>query len=170
MSESTDMTVPDMLDETAKRQLSAVALRVSGANYGEIARTLGFSTPQAAKSAILDALSNSATEAEIGQVRNLNERRLNKLLLSCWAKATDDDDEEHLQYVRMALAIIDRHSKLMGADAPSQMVVHTPDQKELVDWVSQMANQVTADGVAREADIIDAEIEEEGEKLDDGET
>lgn len=170
MSESTDIAVPDTLDETAKRQMSAVALRVAGANYGEIARTLGFSTPQAAKNAILDALSNSATEAEIGQVRNLNERRLNKLLLSCWSKATNPEDEEHLQYMRMALAIIDRHSRLMGADAPSQMVVHTPDQKELVEWVTNMANQVTAEGVAREAEIIDAEIEEEGEKLDDRET
>lgn len=145
------------------RQDSAVALRIAGAPYSEIARTLEYSSATQARIAVERALANTVGNESREQLRFLEARRLERLLRGLWKKATDPAQEEHLAAARTALAVIDRHSKLYGLDAPTEMVVYTPAASELEAWVSRMAQQVRGE-LPEEADIIGEvlEVRDEG--------
>ena len=85
--------------------------------------------------------------------------RLDRLLRSLWAKATDENSEEQIPASRTALAIVDRWIKLNGLDAPSEHVIYNPSQKELEAWVMHMTEQVVG-STPEERDIIEAEYSE----------
>lgn len=144
-----------------QRAEAALALRLSGAGYPAIARTLEYVNAAAARHAVEKILAASAHEAkDVATLRAMTSQRLERLLRSVWSKATDPDDEEHLAYSRTALAIIDRHARLVGADAPQKMEVYTPDQEAQEAWIRGMLEQVGPKGIEEEADIIDVEFEE----------
>lgn len=153
------------------RAAAAVALRIAGASFTSIAKELGYSSAYRARQAFERSLAESISvdaEDDLAKVRYLNGRRLERLLQSLWGRATNPRDVDHLAYARTALAVIDRHSKLMGTDAPQQMVVHTPSANEVEAWIVGMVNQVKGDAVG-EADIIEGEIvEDEARVLGDG--
>ena len=137
-----------------RRALSAVTLKVSGASYQAIARTLDYPSPDAARQAVELVLSETNDAQNRDVIRNLNGRRLDKLIRSVWGKATDQNDPEHLSAVRTAAMLIDRHIRLYGADAPTELVVHNPAAAEIETWVAQMAQQRLAQ-LPPEADVID---------------
>lgn len=149
----------DIKDRKARMQ-AAVAMRVAGANYSDIARTLEYPTTTLARQAVERALAASVGEESREQLRFLEGRRLERLLRSLWGKATDEDNEDHLAYVRTALAVIDRHARLYGADAPQEMIVYNPAGIEIEAWVANMARQVHGE-LPEEFDII------EGHAIDD---
>lgn len=139
------------------RQEAAVALRIAGATYSEIARTLEYASPSLARQAVERTLAQSAGDESRDQLRFIEARRLERLLRSLWSKATDEQDDEHLAAVRTAIAVIDRHARLYGLDAPQEMVVYTPAAQELEAWVAKMARQVHGE-LPQEHDIIEGAI------------
>lgn len=145
------------------RQEAAVGLRIAGAAYSEIAEVLGYSNATTARQAVERSLASTVGQESREQLRFLEARRLERILRGLWKKATDDKNAEHLAAARTALAVIDRHSKLYGLDAPTEMVVYTPAASELEAWVSRMATQVRGE-LPAEADIIGEvmEVEDEG--------
>lgn len=145
-------------EDAPTRAAAAVALRVDGAGWSDIARVLDYSSAQRARGAVERALADeTASPEQIEHVRWLNARRLEKILNSLMRRATNPKDPDHLQYARMAVVVIDRHLKLYGADAPQKMqVTYTPASQELQEWVMATARQVAE--VEEEADIIDAEV------------
>jgi len=161
-----ELIQPAASDAVQRRDRSAVALRLAGAPYEAIAKTLGYATTRQARAAVETVLANSVNEAvDLPQMRELTSRRIERLLRSVWSKATDPDSVDHLAYARTALALIDRHSRLMGLDAPQRLEVSTPDEATKEKWVRGMIDQVKPEGVAREVasiddDIVDAEIYE----------
>lgn len=146
-------------EDAPTRAAAAVALRIDGAGWSDIARVLDYSSAQRARGAVERALADeTSTPEQIEHVRWLNARRLEKILQSLMRRATNPKDPDHLQYARMSVVVIDRHLKLYGADAPQKMnVTYSPAAGELENWVMQTAQQVS-DDMAREADIIDAEV------------
>jgi hypothetical protein len=142
------------------RTKAAVAMKIRGVNYSKIAEVLGYVSPTQARQAVERSLAASAGPDERAQQRHLESRRLERLLRSVWKKATDDEGEEHLAYVRAALAIIDRHARLVGADAPQEMVVYNPTQREMDEWIATMVKQVNGE-MPQEYDVI------EGVAIDD---
>lgn len=149
---------PDLEEkDRTSRQQSAVALKIAGANYSEIANALGYSSAANARVAVERALASSVGEEDRDQLRFLEGRRLERLLRGLWAKATNERHPDQIAAARTALAVIDRHSKLYGLDAPTQMVVHSPTAGQIEQWVSQMAAQVST-GMPKEKDIIEGEI------------
>lgn len=167
-----DLEEPDRVS----RQEAAVALRMEGAPYSEIATTLGYSSASQARQAVersLAALANSPEDRD--HLRFLEARRLERILRGIWRKATsetltDEDgherpNEEHLAAARTALAVIDRHSRLYGLDAPQEMVIYNPTQIELQKWVEQVAANVRSAG-PQEVDIISGEVISEVEDGD----
>lgn len=144
---------------SAKRAEAAVALRLAGATYPEIANTCGYTDAFHARQAVERVLAASVGEDGRDQLRAVEGKRLERLLRSTWKRATDPGDTEHLAYVRAALALIDRHVRLFGLDAPQQMVVYSPAQGEIEAWVAGMARTVVAD-LPTEADIIGSVIYE----------
>jgi hypothetical protein len=154
--------------DRATRQEAAVTLRIYGANYSEIARTLGYASPTHARQAVERSLASAAGQDSREQLRFIEARRLERLLRSVMSKATDEKNEEHLAAVRTAVAIIDRHARLYGLDAPQEMVVYTPAASEIEQWVATMSRQVRAE-LPQEADIIGEVVTVEDTKTgDDG--
>jgi hypothetical protein len=151
-----DLDAPDRQSRTA----AAIALKIAGADYSEIAETLGYSSVTSARSAVERGLAATASEEDRSNLRVISGRRLERLLRAIWVKATDPKHPEQLSAQRTALALIDRHIRLWGQDAPSEMVIYSPSKGEIEEWIAQMAHNVRA-GLPQEKDII------EGEVLDD---
>ena len=140
------------------RAEAAVALKIAGATYSDIAKTVGYSSASVARQAVERSLAGTVGEEDRAKMRLLEAKRLERLLRSVWSRSTDPSDPEHLSYVRASLSIIDRHIRLHGLDAPQQMVVYSPAQSEIEAWVAGMSRQVIA-GMPLEADIIDGDYE-----------
>lgn len=139
------------------RQDAAVALRIHGANYSEIADTLGYSSARVARLAVERGLAASVGDDDREQRRHIEGRRLERLLRGVMPKATDEDNPEQVAYVRASLAIIDRHAKLWGLDAPIEVVSYNPTAVELEAWLASKTADLNR-GLPEEANIIEGEV------------
>lgn len=145
-------------DVPRNRAAAALQLRIDGAGWGDIAKVLDFDTPADARVAVESALAAEAKSTEdIDHIRFLEARRMERILSSLMRRATNPKDPDHLAYARTAMVVIDRHTKLYGADAPQQLnVTYNPAVGQIEQWVSAMARQVH--GEIEEADILDVEV------------
>jgi hypothetical protein len=144
--------------DRASRQEAAVAMRIAGANYSEIARVLEYASPTLARQAVERSIASTTGTPETREhQRFLESRRLERLLRSLWNKATDEKNEEHLAAIRTAVAIIDRHSRLNGLDQPTEMVVYTPASEEIQKWVAMVSAQMRSD-LPDEDDILTLDV------------
>jgi hypothetical protein len=134
---------------------AALSLRLSGASWSDIAITLGFPTPRAALVATERALVKQLSETDREKMRMLAGARLERLMRSVWAKAIDPDSPDQMTAVNRARELIDRHAKLFGLDAPTEIVVHSPTQSELEDWVLRMTATMVPE--VEEPDIFESE-------------
>ncbi len=148
-----------------RKSNAAVALRLAGAQWGEIARTLGYPTARAAAVATEKALERELRTPEGREkARALVGARLDRLLRSVWSKAINEESPEHLPAVGKAREIIGDHRKLYGLDAPTEMIVHSPTQSEIEQWVSRVVSVSTE--VVEEFDIIDGEVLDSREEIE----
>ena len=138
---------------------AAVALRLSGATWGEIAEALGYPTARQALVATEKALERQLRDTDREAMRRIAGARLERLLLGVWGKAIDPQNVEHLVAVGKAREVIDRHAKLFGLDAPTEIVVHNPTQTELEAWVTQVA-RIRMPQV-EEYDILEGDVVED---------
>lgn len=141
------------------RAAAAVKMAVEGVSYTDIARTLDYESPAAAKKAVWSSIGDIEIDAdEVKRKRDLMGKGLGRLLQSSMRRATNPHDPDHLAYQRVVLAIMDRQARLYGLDAPTNLVVHTPTQREIDEYVSHVRqlNLVASGDV--EADIIDGEV------------
>lgn len=158
-----DLEKPTQENETNQRAESALALRLSGASYTQIAKVIGYASAYNARSAVERVLANSAdSPEERDQMRVLTDRRMNRLLQSVMSKATNPKEPDHLAYNARAMAIIDRQVKLWGVDAPLQVQVSATDER-INEYVANIAALAKADTDAEEADILDADEVPDGE-------
>lgn len=147
-----------VMSETATKAESALALRIAGTSYTNIAKALGYASATRARLAVERVLAASAdSPEERDQQRVLNDKRLNRLLQSVMGKAVDAKDPDHLAYNARALAITDRIMRLWGVDAPAQIQI-TPTDEHLQQYVAQMMALARREPEAEEADIIDADV------------
>jgi hypothetical protein len=135
---------------------AAVSLKLSGATWGEIAEALGYPTARQALVATEKALERQLRDTDRESMRRVAGARLDRLLLSVWSKAIDPAHPEHLIAVTKAREVVDRHAKLFGLDAPTEIIVHNPTQTELEAWVTQVARLRTPE--VEEYDILDGEV------------
>lgn len=118
---------------------ASVALRVAGASFDEIAEVLGLPDAGAARSAVERGLAaERVDDADRSRLRAEEEARLLALLRGLWGKALDEENPEQVAAARAALAVVDRHARLMGLDAPVEVVVHSPSAAEIDVWVAEV--------------------------------
>lgn len=154
---------PALLPRNRKAS-AALALRMSGVQWSDIALTLGYPTPRAAMLATEKALvKHLEAEEDKVKMRTMAGARLERLLRAVWNRAIDTNDPEQFTAVSRARELIQDHSKLFGLQAPSEVVVHTPTQTELEEWVLRMTATMVPD--AQESDIWEGEVVEEREAL-----
>ncbi len=137
---------------------TVVALRLAGYSWEEIAEVEGYPTGRAALVAFEGALEKEVKTSpeQQAKMRDLAGRRLERMLRAVWTKAIDAANPEQMTAQQRALAVIDRHAKLYGLDAPTQFIVSNPTNDDLHAWVSQVMSQ--GGPVPDEGDIFDAEI------------
>lgn len=141
---------------------AALALRLAGAGYDEVADALGLASATVARQRAEEALEARAWDDVQGRdrMRAENGARLERLLRGIWAKATNPDHPEHLAAVKVAKEVIDRHCKLYGLDAPTEVVIHTPTASEIDQWVAGMIGASVEPMMAMEAVVIDVPSDE----------
>jgi len=121
---------------------AAVSLRLAGAPFDEIAEVLGLSSADAARQKVELGLAAERWDDEQRDALRAEEAsRILALLKPMWSKATDPDDPEHIPAAKTALQFIDRHARLLGLDAPTEVVVHNPTTSEIDQWVASVLQQ-----------------------------
>lgn len=141
------------------RAAAAVKMAVEGVSYTDIARVLDYDNPTAAKRAVWSSIGDIEIDAdEVKRKRDLMGRRLGRLTQSVMRRATNPHDPDHLLYVRVSLAIFDREARLYGLDAPTNIMVHTPTQREIDEYVASVRRLHLEVAGDVEADIIEGEV------------
>jgi hypothetical protein len=148
------------VDTDATKAEAGLTLKMSGASYTTIAKTLGYSSAYRARMAVERVLASAANSPEDREkMRVLTSRRINRLLQSVMGKAVDPADPQHLAYNARALALVDREARLWGVDAPTQVQISATDE-HIQEYVARMSGLARAGVDADEADIIDADVVE----------
>lgn len=144
----------------SRKANAAVQMKLAGATWAEIAEALGYPTARTAMVATEKALEKLLANPEDRvAMRVMAGARLERLLRSVWSKAINPDSPDHLVAVSKARDIIDRHAKLYGLDAPTEIIVHNPTTQELEAWVARV---VTGSGEpVQEFDIIEGTVMED---------
>ena len=146
-----------------RQGMAALALRLAGASYSEVAEALAMPDLNAARAAIEAELGNMVDDHDKVVLRAEEEARLGRLLRAFWPKATDTDSPEQLQAGKMCLDIIRARTKLLGLDAPTEVAVYTPTTTEIDQWVHSLTAGQAEDLMALEADVIDVPALEAGD-------
>lgn len=140
------------IDGNSRNGRAALALRLAGASYTEIAETVGYVDHVYARQAVVRELAAFETDDDSKKrLRDEEGARIERLLRSVWGKATSPNDPEHLNAVRVALTIIDRHARLYGLDAPQEVVVYNPTTAEIDQWVASVIGE-------QKPTVIEAEV------------
>lgn len=161
-AERTDEQAEEESKEVARkdrpsRQEMAVALRIWGATYSEIAQKCEYTSATNARLAVERALAATVGDEDREQRRHIEARRLERLLRAVMPKATDENDPEQISYVRASLAIIDRHARLYGLDAPQEVVLYNPTQMEMENWIADKTALLQQD-LPEEANVIEGQV------------
>lgn len=165
--EQRDVGTDDEARAVAKKPIrssrAAVAMKVSGASYQDIADVLEYVSPAAARMAVEKALAESVdADTDYRSLRAVASMQLDGLLKSVFPKARNPKDADHAAYVRMALSIVDRKIKLHGIDAPQMITIIDPGAEEF-ERVIAMAALRMGPQVAPEGDIFALEQAPDGE-------
>ena len=154
----TERQNPDERPRVPRAGAAALALRLAGAGYDEIADALGLTSSAVARENVEVALEARAWDDLAGRERMRSEAgaRIERLLRSVWGKATNPDDAEHLPAVKVARELIDRYVRLYGLDAPTEVIVHNPTVSEIDTWVAAVISSGSADLRAMEAPVTQA--------------
>lgn len=132
----------------------ALEMRLAGYQWDEVADVVGYPDARAAQVAFETALEKQLqSDPQMrSKMREYTGRRLERLLRAVWSKAIDPENPEQMVAHQRALSVIDRHAKLFGLDAPTEVVVHTPTADELQNWVADVI--IAKKDLAPEADIF----------------
>lgn len=135
---------------------AGLALRLAGASYTEIADTLALASAAEARDLVCNELAAQDCDPEQRVALRAEEAaRIERLLRGVWRKATTESDPEHLPAARVALAMVDRHARLLGLDMPTEVVVYTPTTTEIETWVAEMIATSSAGVIdVEEADVV----------------
>lgn len=138
-----------------RQGMAALALRLAGASFTEVAEALGLGSVADAYEMVESTLARRVTERDRDLLRDLEAARLDRLQRSVWATATDHEHPDHFIALNAALKISESRRRLLGLDAPTEITVHTPTQDELERWVAQVSHQQVDKYAALEASVID---------------
>lgn len=115
---------------------SYLALWLAGASYPDIAEQMQVPVVKV-RLMIEKALADTVDDTEDRSVqRTKASLQLDRYLRSIAVKALDSTSPDQPLYLRLALQITDRKIRLHGLDAPTTMLVATPSDTEMREWVA----------------------------------
>lgn len=146
----------------ARHRKAAAALQMSlaGSNWTEIAQAMGYPTPRTARVAVEKALERElrASDDSVEKMRKMAGQRLERLIRAVWPKAIDPNHPDQLAAVEKARALVDRHAKLYGLDAPTEIIVSNPTMTEIERWVAAMQAAKNGAPVQEGYDVIAGQV------------
>lgn len=156
---------------------AAIAAHLGGAPWDWIAQTYGYSSPSRARVAIEGAMGETYNNTDLTAARNKARARYERLLRGIWNDATqpfliedgeptDKRNELHHSALDRARGLIGDLARLDGLNAPAQLQVYTPGSEEMLQYVGEIRRLALGE-MPREADIWDAEIEEDEKNGDE---
>jgi hypothetical protein len=135
-------TAKDLRDAETMSEVMArgiMALWTRGANYPDIADEFGVSVAtarMAVERVLADSLDDSEDKTKQRQRVSL---QLDAFLRSVVDRALDPKDDQQLAYLRAAMLVVDRKSRLLGLDAPINVQLGLPSKDDLDQWVAAVA-------------------------------
>ncbi|MEU4810027.1 hypothetical protein AB0H20_12590 [Nocardia fluminea] len=155
------MAKPDIAQpEERERQQKALALRLAGGSYAAIARTLGYADHSGAYRAV-EAVLNRVESEGAAQLRQIEDARLNELLLKVWKSAMEGDRSAQ----EFALKVHDRRVKLHGLAAPERLVVAQTSPESIAEFATTLAEDFAALGFAEvKPDDAEYDVDPEGDR------
>jgi hypothetical protein len=130
----------------AERTRRALALKLAGASYSQIAQSLGYHDASGARKAVHRGL-KSAMHETASELKRIHYGRLEHILMLLWPEVNQRD----LPSVSAALAVMDRMERLYGLNAA-----------EKLDVVGSRETVILADG---DKDSYIKALEEAGRRL-----
>ncbi len=112
--------------EKRERVRKAMELRMAGATWPDIARTVGYNSKQAAQQAV-DRLLDRTDVEKVGRARDLHRARIERLLLGRWRRAIAGDERAALTCIRL----LDQLAKIDGLYAPTKAEITGPGGKPI---------------------------------------
>jgi len=135
-------TIKDIRDAETMSEVMArgiTALWTRGANYPDIADEFGISVATA-RMAVERVLADSLDDTEDKtKQRQRVALQLDAFLRSVVDRALDPKDVQQLAYLRAAMMVVERKSRLLGLDAPINVQLGLPNKDELDQWVAAVA-------------------------------
>lgn len=103
---------------TAERTRRAMALKLAGASYSQIAQQLGYHDASGARKAVQRGMKNAMHETA-GELKKIHYGRLEHMLMLLWPEVNQRD----LPAMSAALAVMDRMEKLYGLNEAQKLDV-----------------------------------------------
>lgn len=150
--------------QSAVRLAQIVNLHIAGYSLGQIGASIGATADEVDRLLAADAQRYVRSQPALRvYVRNWVSERYTKLLEAVWDEATDKTHREKLENQDRALRILDRMTRLHGAEAPVQTEVKIDAAPEAVE---RLVNALAAgQGLGYDTsifdsvnDIVDAEV------------
>lgn len=133
----------DRRKEQEARRIQAMSLRLAGLTYGQIGERLHIGA-EAARMLVMRTL-KEAEQAQVAEMRELENQRLDRMQASIWPKVLEGD----LQAIDRALRISARRSAVNGLDAPKQFQIQANVRLEMEQALNELKeivmNEVVAD-------------------------
>lgn len=123
---------------TVTRREAMLKAWAAGYTFAEIAEKWNFRSPAFARAAIEKALADTDITLDKKAERDRFAASLLGHHRTAAERAADADDPDQMAWMRMDLIVIDRLAKLMGLDAPTQIVI-TPGADEFEQLTTQLA-------------------------------
>lgn len=104
---------------SAERTRRAMALKLAGASYSQIAQNLGYHDASGARKAVQRGMKNALQETA-SELRKIHYGRLEHLLMLLWGDVNNRD----LASMNTALAVMDRMERLYGLNAAEKLDIN----------------------------------------------
>lgn len=143
----------------AQRLAQIVNLKISGHSFADIGAQIGMSGDEVEQMLVRDAGKYVRTQSALrAYVRDWIGEKYTGLLDAVYTEATDRNHPEKLENSAQALRILDKMSRLYGADAPTQSEVKVEASPESVEQL--VAALAAGKGIGYDTDVFDADIVE----------
>ncbi len=155
-----DNPVPLTVKMSSKeKQKRAMALKLAGASYAQIAENLGYADASGAHKAVAVGMKNSLQESA-GDLRKIHYGRLEHMLMLVWPAVNQGDSHA----VSSALQVMDRMERLYGLNAAEKVDITAGTRETIIVADGEKEAYIKALKEAIEEDdgeIVDAEVVED---------
>jgi hypothetical protein len=155
-----DNPVPLTVKMSSKeKQKRAMALKLAGASYAQIAENLGYADASGAYKAVAVGMKNSLQESA-GDLRKIHYGRLEHMLMLVWPAVNQGDSHA----VNSALQVMDRMERLYGLNEAQRVDITSGTRETIIvadgekdDYIKALKEAIKED----DGEIVDADIVED---------